>query len=73
MPGVDATNRRAEQAIRFGVIQRKIWGVSQTWVGGRAPSVRMSVWRTYWQQERCAVDFLSKFLRGTPVALVLSS
>jgi hypothetical protein len=31
----------------------------------------MSVWRTCWQQGRSALDFLSQFLRGTPVALAL--
>lgn len=34
-PGLDATNWRAELAIRFGVILRKVWGGSRTWVGAR--------------------------------------
>jgi transposase len=70
-PGLDATNWRAELAIRFGVILRKVWGGSRTWVGARAQSVLMSVWRTCWQQGRRALDFLSQLLRGTPVALLL--
>jgi hypothetical protein len=70
-PGLDATNWRAELAIRFGVILRKVWGGSRTWVGARAQSVLMSVWRTCWQQGRSALDFLSQLLRGTPVALAL--
>ena len=70
-PGLDATNWRAELAIRFGVILRKVWGGSRTWVGARAQSVLMSVWRTCWQQGRSALDFLSQFLRGTPVALAM--
>jgi transposase len=69
LPGLDATNWRAELAIRFGVILRKVWGGSRTWVGARAQAVLMSVWRTCWQQGRCALDFLSQLLRGTPVAL----
>jgi transposase len=69
--GLDATNWRAELAIRFGVILRKVWGGSRTWVGARAQSVLMSVWRTCWQQGRSALDFLSQLLRGTPVALAL--
>jgi transposase len=69
-PGLDATNWRA-QLIRVGVILRKVWGGSRTWVGARAQSVLMSVWRTCWQQRRCAVAFLSQLLRGTPVALAL--
>jgi transposase len=70
-PGLDATNWRAELAIRFGVILRKVWGGSRTWAGARAQSVLMSVWRTCWQQGRSALGFLSQLLRGTPVAPAL--
>jgi transposase len=70
-PGLDATNWRAELAIRFGVILRKVWGGSRTWAGARAQAVLMSVWRTCWQQGRSALDFLSQFLRGGPVTLAL--
>ena len=70
-PGLDATNWRAELAIRLGVILRKVWGGSRTWVGARAQSVLMSVWRTCWQQGRSALDFLSQLLRGKSVALAL--
>jgi transposase len=72
-PGLDATNWRAELAIRFGVILRKVWGGSRTWAGARAQSVLMSVWRTCWQKGRSALDFLSQLLRGAPVALALPS
>jgi transposase len=68
-PALDATNWRAELAIRFGVILRKVWGGSRTWAGARAQSVLMSVWRTCWQQGRSALDFLSQLLRGRPVGL----
>ena len=68
-PGLDATNWRAELAIRFGVILRKVWGGSRTWAGARAQAVLMSVWRTCWQQGRSAVDFLSQLLQGTWAAL----
>jgi hypothetical protein len=34
--GLDATSWRAELAIRFGVILRKVWGSSRTWTGARA-------------------------------------
>jgi transposase len=70
-PRLDATNWRAEQAIRFGVILRKVWGGSRTWPGARAQSVLMSVWRTCCQQGRSALDFLSQLLRGTQVALTI--
>jgi transposase len=70
-PGLDATNWRAELAIRFGVILRKVWGGNRTWAGARAQSVLMSVWRTCWQQGRSALEFLSQLLRGSPVPLAL--
>jgi transposase len=70
-PGLDATNWRAELAIRFGVLLRKVWGGNRTWIGARAQSVLMSVWRTCWQQGRSALDFLSQHLRGIPDALAL--
>jgi transposase len=68
-PGLDATNWRAELAIRFGVILGKVWGGSRTWPGARAQSVLMSVWRTCWQQGRSAFDFLNQLLRGAQLAL----
>jgi transposase len=68
---LDAINWRAELAIRFGVILRKVWGGSRTWPGARAQSILMSVWRTCWQQGRSALDFLSQLLRGTPIPLAL--
>jgi transposase len=70
-PGLDATNWRAELAIRFGVILRKVWGGSRTWAGARAQAVLMSVWRTCWQRGRSALDLLSQVLRGRPVALAM--
>ena len=70
-PGLDATNWRAELAIRLGVILRRVWGGNRTWAGAQTQSVLMSVWRTCWQQGRSALDFLSQLLRGTPVALAL--
>jgi transposase len=70
-PGLDATNWRAELAMRFGVILRKVWGGSRTWAGARAQSVLMSVWRTCGQHGRSALDFLSRLLRGVPVPLAV--
>ena len=70
-PGLDATNWRAELAIRFGVLLRKVWGGNRTWAGARAQSVLMSVWRTCWQHRRSALDFLSHLLRSPPAASAL--
>jgi transposase len=71
LPGLDATNWRAELAIRFGVILRKVWGGNRTWAGAKAQAVLMSVWRTCWQQGRNALDFLSQLLCGRPSLLPL--
>ena len=68
---LDATNWHVQLAIRFGVILRKVWGGSRIWGGARAQAVLLSVWRTCWQQERSALEFLSQLLRGMPVALAL--
>jgi hypothetical protein len=70
-PGLDAASWHAGPAIHFGVILRKVWGGSRGWAGARAQSVQMSVWRTCWQQRRCALDFLGELLRGMPVSLSL--
>jgi transposase len=70
-PSLDATNWRAEQAMRFGVILRKVWGGNRTWAGAKAQAILMSVWRTCWQQGRIALDFLSQLLRGQIEALAL--
>jgi transposase len=70
-PGLDATNWRAELAIRFSLILCKVWGGSRTWIGARAQSILMSVWRTCGHQGRSALGFLSQILRGTPVTLTL--
>src|SRR5262245_28401692 len=51
-PRLDATNWRAELAIRFGVILRKVWGSSRTWAGARAQSVLMCVWGPGWATGR---------------------
>jgi transposase len=70
-PGLDATNWRAELAIRFGVILRKVWGGNRTWAGAHAQAVLMSIWRTCWQRGNNALDFLSQLLRRWPAALAL--
>jgi transposase len=71
-PGLDATNWQAELAIRFGVILRKVWGGSRTWIGARAQAVLMSVWRTCWQHQLNALDFLSALLRRPPPVVALT-
>ena len=62
--GVDATNWRAEQALRPAVVNRKVWGGNRTWAGARAQSVLMSVLQTAKLMGRDSMDFLSRLLRA---------
>lgn len=71
MAAVSAINLRVELAIRFGVMVRKVWCGSRTWIGARAQSVPMSVSRTCLQQWHSGLDFPSQLLRGKSVALAL--
>src|SRR6267154_493169 len=45
-PTIDATNYRAEQALRPAVVNRKVWGGNRTWDGARTQAILMSVLRT---------------------------
>ena len=60
--GVDATNWRAEQALRPAVVNRKVWGGSRTWAGARAQSVLMSVLQTAKLLATDSMHFLSRLL-----------
>jgi hypothetical protein len=46
LPGVEATNWRAEQAIRPAVVTRKSWGGNCSWAGAEVWQVLASVLRT---------------------------
>jgi transposase len=61
-PSIDATNYRAEQAIRPAVVNRKVWGGNRTWAGARTQVVLMSVLRTCAQRLHPAFDFLVQAL-----------
>ena len=63
-PGVDATNWRAEQAIRPAVVNRKVWGGNRTWRGAATQGRMMSVLRTASQQGVDAIDFLTRLARA---------
>jgi transposase len=56
--GVEATNWRAEQAIRPAVVTRKVWGGNRTWAGAEAQQVLGSVLRTARQQGVDAIALL---------------
>lgn len=70
-PGLDATNWRAEQALRPAVVNRKVWGGNRTEVGAEAQSILMSVWRTLEQRGQTALDWLSLRLRNARTPLPL--
>lgn len=61
-PGLEATNWRAEQAIRPMVITRKVWGGNRTEVGARTQSILLSVLQTCRQQNQSAVLLLQRLL-----------
>lgn len=61
-PGLEATNWRAEQAIRPMVVTRKVWGGNRTPAGARTQSVLLSVLQTCRQQHRSAVPLLGRLL-----------
>jgi transposase len=61
-PGLDATNYRAEQAIRPMVVTRKVWGGNRTENGAHTQSVLVSILQTCRQQLRPATDILQQLL-----------
>ena len=62
--GVDATNYKAEQAIRPATVNRKVWGGNRTDAGAEAQSILMSVIRTTAQRGMEVVDFMSSVLKA---------
>jgi transposase len=67
--GVDATNYRAEQGIRPGVVNRKVWGGSRTDNGARTHERLVSLLRTTAQQGGDAMAVLGELIRS-PVPIV---
>ncbi|MCA1678264.1 MAG: transposase [Actinobacteria bacterium] len=62
-PGVQATNWRAEQAIRPAVVNRKHWGGNRSWHGAETQQVLMSVIRTARAQHTDPVALLAELKR----------
>lgn len=67
--GVDATNYRAEQGIRPGVVNRKVWGGSRTDKGARTHERLVSLLRTTGQQGADAMAILGELIRS-PIPIV---
>jgi len=63
-PGIDATNHKAEQAIRPAVVNRKVWGGNRTEAGAAAQSILMSVLFTAEKLKRDGLQFVSQVLRS---------
>jgi len=61
-PGLEATNWRAEQALRPMVVTRKVWGGNRTARGARAQSILLSVLQTCRQHQRPVLPLLERFL-----------
>jgi transposase len=62
--GIDATNYRAEQAIRPAVVNRKVWGGNRTEAGTEAQSILMTILQTAVVQGRQATEFLATLLQA---------
>ena len=62
--GVDATNWRAEQGVRPGVVNRKVWGGSRTDNGARTHERLVSLLRTAAQQGEDALAILADLIRS---------
>jgi len=64
--GIDATNFRAEQALRPAVVNRKVWGGNRTEAGAAAQSILMTVLFTAAKQGREAMELVARVLRSPP-------
>lgn len=69
-PGLDATNYRAEQALRPAVVNRKVWGGNRTDAGARAQEILMSVIESCRRQQRQPIDFVHQILCGNNPRLI---
>ena len=74
--GIDATNYRAEQALKMPIVNRKVWGGNRTEDGAAAQGILASVLKTLALSGRHAVDWISGLLRDpthTPLLVRLPS
>ena len=67
-PGVEATNWRAEQALRPAIVNRKNWGGNRTQQGARTQQITMSVIRTARQQNIDPVELMTSVQHGRQTA-----
>jgi transposase len=72
--GLDATNYRAEQALKMPIVNRKVWGGNRTDDGAAAQGILASVLKTLALSGTKTVDWLSGLLRNpadTPLLVAL--
>jgi transposase len=62
VPGIDATNWRAEQALKGPIVNRKVWGGNRTATGAAAQSILCSVLATAVKQGIRFLHWLSHLL-----------
>jgi transposase len=75
-PGLEATNWRAEQAIRPMVVTRKVWGGNRTSRGAYTQSILVSILQTCRQQLRSASSILQRLICASqpkPLDLITST
>jgi transposase len=63
-PGVQATNWRAEQALRPAIVNRKSWGGNRTPNGAHTQQITMSVIRTAHQQNIDPLELMATAQRS---------
>jgi transposase len=68
-PGVQATNWRAEQALRPVIVNRKSWGGNRTWTGAKTQQITASVIRTARQQGIDPVELMAAVQHARTPAL----
>jgi transposase len=61
---IDATNHRAEQALKMPIVNRKVWGGNRTEDGAAAQSILASVLKTLALSGGQVVDWISALLRN---------
>jgi transposase len=63
-PGIDATNYRAEQALRNPITNRKVWGGNRTETGAAAQGILCSIWGTAVKNAIQPFQWISQLLRS---------
>lgn len=70
VPGLPATNHRAEQAIRPAVVNRKTWGGNRTWDGAIAQGIIATVLGTVRRQLGDPLELIQRALRARTPTII---